>query len=361
MGLAIDLEGIVPDGAEIPIGAVFSRAIARVGLRGGAHGRDLLRMAAAMAPAPFSAVFFERVLDTLGAPSASRDAELSCVSSVKQCLAATADQRWKNLTVHPLTSRAVRFAEEDPARDALVEAAAVSALLAMLPRRYDPSAYSAVEFEIVHARELVRRATTVAQTELMGRVARYDLVRGAYASGAELYRTQLDTYRRLYGDAHPDTVTAMSNLAGARFVTGDFRGAQRLHEEVVRARRRDPGDEHQDTLTAMSNLAATLSIVGDLAAARELQEEMLTIRHRVFGQDDPKTTGSAWNLFLTLNEIEDRSAAESVFSEHLSWLLDREPASLANEQRRIRDAVADVAVRNRALSNRSWGAARRNV
>jgi Tetratricopeptide repeat len=210
-----------------------------------------------------------------------------------------------------------------------------------------------VEFEIVHARELVAAGVTAAQTELMGRIARYDLVRGAYGSGARLYRIQLERYRSLYGEIHPDTVAAMSNLAGACFVTSDFAGARALHEDVLRIRRETLGEEHSDTLTAMSNLAATLSIDGDLEGARHLQKEMLSIRERMHGKEHPKTTAAAWNLFLTLTETADQAAAGELFATYLAWLLEREPSGLVGEQRRIRDAAAEMAVRNRTLRART--------
>ena len=44
---------------------------------------------------------------------------------------------------------------------------------------------------------------------------------------------------------------------------------------MVTARRRLLGEEHPDTLTAMNNLAQTLYVQGDLARARTLQEQVL--------------------------------------------------------------------------------------
>jgi hypothetical protein len=48
---------------------------------------------------------------------------------------------------------------------------------------------------------------------------------------------------------------AMKNLATTRYVQGDLVGARNLQEQVLAVSRRVLGEEHPDTLTAMNNLA----------------------------------------------------------------------------------------------------------
>jgi Flp pilus assembly protein TadD len=55
------------------------------------------------------------------------------------------------------------------------------------------------------------------------------------------------------GKEHPDTLTAMNNLAGTLYAQGDLAGARKL--QVLAASRRVLGEEHPDTLRAMNNLA----------------------------------------------------------------------------------------------------------
>jgi hypothetical protein len=54
---------------------------------------------------------------------------------------------------------------------------------------------------------------------------------------------------------HPDTLTAMHNLALTLYAQGDLAGARKLQEQVLAASRRVLGEEHPDTLRAMNNLA----------------------------------------------------------------------------------------------------------
>ena len=68
----------------------------------------------------------------------------------------------------------------------------------------------------------------------------------------------LEARRRLLGAEHPDTLTAMNNLATTFEAQGDLAGARQLEETVLEARRRVLGAEHPDTLASMSNLASTL-------------------------------------------------------------------------------------------------------
>jgi hypothetical protein len=66
----------------------------------------------------------------------------------------------------------------------------------------------------------------------------------------------LEATARLLGKEHPDTLTAMSNLAQTLYAQGDLAGARKLEEQVLEARGRLLGKEHPDTLTSMNNLAS---------------------------------------------------------------------------------------------------------
>jgi hypothetical protein len=98
-----------------------------------------------------------------------------------------------------------------------------------------------------------------------------DSERADYASARKPQEEALESHRRLLGEEHPDTLTAMSNLAGTLYKQGGLAGARRLEEQVLSIRRRLLGEEHPDTLAAMSHVAVTLYRQGDLAGARKLQ------------------------------------------------------------------------------------------
>jgi Tetratricopeptide repeat len=100
----------------------------------------------------------------------------------------------------------------------------------------------------------------------------------------------------LLGKKHPDTLTAMGNLAKTLYAQRDLAGAHKLQEQVLEARVRLLGKEHPDTLTAMHNLAQTLKAQGDLAGARKLQEQVLEAWGRLFGKEHPDTLTAVNNL-----------------------------------------------------------------
>ncbi|RAO31166.1 hypothetical protein ONO23_03992 [Micromonospora noduli] len=56
---------------------------------------------------------------------------------------------------------------------------------------------------------------------------------------------------------------------------GELAEARRLHDQELEACRRVLGEEHPSTLTAMNNLANALNDMGELAEARRLREQVL--------------------------------------------------------------------------------------
>ncbi|PVH92847.1 hypothetical protein DM02DRAFT_542782, partial [Periconia macrospinosa] len=56
---------------------------------------------------------------------------------------------------------------------------------------------------------------------------------------------------------------------------------------MLEKRRRILGEEHLDTITAMNNLALTLGDQGQLDEAAKMFEEVLEKRRRILGEDRP--------------------------------------------------------------------------
>ncbi len=79
---------------------------------------------------------------------------------------------------------------------------------------------------------------------------------------------RLAEIRRERGDDHPDTLTAMLDLAEITFNQGRLIATRKLEEAVVAGRARIFGDDHPDTLKAMRKLGVTLGAQGEFAAAR---------------------------------------------------------------------------------------------
>jgi len=82
-------------------------------------------------------------------------------------------------------------------------------------------------------------------------------------------REVLEKRQRILGDEHPDTISAISNLAITLGDQGKLEEAAAMRREVLEKRQRILGDEHPDTISTMSNLANTL---GDDGATSKLQQ-----------------------------------------------------------------------------------------
>ena len=130
-------------------------------------------------------------------------------------------------------------------------------------------------------------------------------------------KLMLEVRRRTLGEEHPDTLTAMANLAESLWSLGDAEAARELQEQTLEARRRTLGEEHPQTLTAMANLALSLWALGDAEAARELLEKTLEVRRRAVGEEHPDTLSALHNLLFTLRDTEGMETDPALIQELL--------------------------------------------
>ncbi|PVH90208.1 hypothetical protein DM02DRAFT_636994, partial [Periconia macrospinosa] len=97
---------------------------------------------------------------------------------------------------------------------------------------------------------------------------------GKWREGREIQEVVLDGRRRILGEEHPSTISAMSNLANTLGEQGQFDEAAKMKREVLEKRRRILGEEHLDTISAMNNLAVTLEDQGQLNEAAKMKKEV---------------------------------------------------------------------------------------
>jgi TIR domain/Tetratricopeptide repeat len=307
--LAAQLADALPTGHEPSIAATMLESIDSLG----EEGKDLLRLASVLAAAPIPALLVEGVFaaaDGLEETEARDWADLARAQVDDSSLVELSEDA---VTVHSLVSRTVRFRESaTPARRDELRTAAIDVLTADLGAIVDARAHAGLESEVAHARELTREVNDLRDSTLLGWVALYDHERGDYRSAATLRRRASAELTRLLGEEHPDTLTAMNNLAGTLWAQGDLAGARELQERVLEARRRLLGEEHPDTLTAMGNLAGTLGDQVDLGGARELQERVLEARGRLLGEEHPDTLASMHRLAVTLADQGDLGGAREL-------------------------------------------------
>ncbi len=105
----------------------------------------------------------------------------------------------------------------------------------------------------------------------------------------KLQEELLPLSRKVLGPEHPETISAMHNLANYYQIAGRRDEALKLREEVLTLRRKVNGPEHPDTLKALVNLADSYTAAGRRDEALKLLEEALTLSRKVNGPEHPDT------------------------------------------------------------------------
>jgi Flp pilus assembly protein TadD len=278
----------------------------------GQEGRDFLLLASVLAVAPISNSFLREVFGALGIQKGIRETVLEALDQA-DCLSLCEKASHDSRRVHSLVSRVVRFKLGDNDRVEQLRKAAVEALCQRLSVAGDIRKHPAIANEVAHGRHLsATRLVTEDDATLGIWIARHDYERGEYSGARQLYEQVLEARARLLGKEHPDTLTAMNNLAGTLEAQGDLAGARKLQEQVLEACARLLGQEHPNALTAMNNLAGTLCARGDLAGARQLYEQVLEAWARLLGREHPDTLTAMNNLTQTLKAQGDLAGARKL-------------------------------------------------
>jgi hypothetical protein len=242
---ACELAGVLPLGHEASIASTFLKSIDRLESD---EGLDFLRLASRLAAAPIPATLISSVfceVDSLNERSGRRRAKLAINRAERLSLAERVEGGEGALSVHTLISRTMRFRDSKPERSEELRDAAVEVLTAAFRENADdPGDHAGLEPVVAHARELVDRTDDLKTADLAGWVARYDYERGAYGLAETLYRGVRKTTRRILGEGHSSTLTAMNNLAETLRVRGDLGGAREIQEEVLGITLWTQGYEH---------------------------------------------------------------------------------------------------------------------
>ena len=88
-----------------------------------------------------------------------------------------------------------------------------------------------------------------------------------FEEAAPLALAAAEGQKRVYGDDHPDALSALNNLALLYQYLGRYEEAGPLHLQVLEARKRVLGDKHPITATTLYNLACFEAMQGNGAKA----------------------------------------------------------------------------------------------
>lgn len=213
----------------------------------------------------------------------------------------------------------------------------------------DSIARAIADGELTAARDLLEGLITCRAPEandsleavdLLSRLASAHFDRGQIAVAKRLEEQALDICQRRAGLRHPATVVRLGNLALILRSQGRLADARDLQQESLKICQELFGEAHPQTLAVMTQLAETYRLLGSLSEARTLQESVGAGYRRLFGEENSNACEAAWNLFTLLEQMQESVAANSVLTDHLLWLLDRDPRSLSGDQQVIRTRVA---------------------
>ncbi|KAJ7099089.1 P-loop containing nucleoside triphosphate hydrolase protein [Mycena epipterygia] len=135
---------------------------------------------------------------------------------------------------------------------------------------------------------------------------------GKFKEAEELEVVVLEKRRNLLGDNHPNTLTAMGNLAVTYKTLGKLKEAEELEVAVLDKRKNLLGDNHPDTLRDMANLAFTYGDLGKLKEAEELEVVVLEKRRNILGENHPRTLITMGNLAVTYTKLEKWQEAQEL-------------------------------------------------
>jgi hypothetical protein len=121
----------------------------------------------------------------------------------------------------------------------------------------------------------------------------------------------METFKRVLGQEHPDTLTSMANLASTYRDQGRWKEAEELQATELEISSRVLGQEHPGTLTSMANLAFIWKGHGRDVDALELMRQCVEVQTRILGSDHPDTLSSSATLLgWEAEKLEVRSSAD---------------------------------------------------
>ena len=240
LDLAKEYVGELPNGHEKSIVATFLTSLARLG----PAGTDFIRLSSVLATAPldldltamiFAADDYAELDEEVDLDKARAKVRSAFRQVDKLSLAEDVNGPVPARSVHGLVSRVVRRdrAPANVERLAKLRIAALTIFTHTLKLTADMRSHPQIEAHVAHARKMVTEEDDEFAAELLGWVGRYDAARADTSTALQAFRRQWALRTRFLGPEHPDTLTAMGNVAWMLSVRGDLANSRRMKEEVL--------------------------------------------------------------------------------------------------------------------------------
>ncbi|MDX1388331.1 MAG: tetratricopeptide repeat protein, partial [Acidobacteriota bacterium] len=155
-----------------------------------------------------------------------------------------------------------------------------------------------------------------------------------------LYLDAIERGLRLFGEDHPGTLSAMTNLGAMYEETGRPDKAEELYLETLEIQRRTAGEDHPATLIAQHNLGSLYLNQGRPAKAEEILRRTLEQRREILGELHDYTMQTKSNLALAYWDLGRDDEAEMLLTE----VLDDRRRVLGREHVSTIEAASDLGV-----------------
>ncbi len=123
----------------------------------------------------------------------------------------------------------------------------------------------------------------------MGRLGLVYVEQERYDEAEPLLLETIEIQKRVLGEEHGDTPTAMGNLARAYMEQERYADAERWYRNIFEIHGRERGEEHPRTLWAAGRLALVYMEQGRYDTAEPLLQKTLEIQKRVLGEEHGRT------------------------------------------------------------------------
>ncbi|KAG8724092.1 hypothetical protein FRC09_000370, partial [Ceratobasidium sp. 395] len=151
--------------------------------------------------------------------------------------------------------------------------------------------------------------------------------RGRYKQAETLQVQVLEKHKRVFGDGDPTTLIVMGNLASTYSYRGLYKEAETLRLQALEGLKRAPGGKHIDTLYALGDLALTHWDQGLYYQAETLQVQVLEGCRRVLGVEHPDVLTATNDLATTYRKQGRYTQAETLQTQ----VLERRRQTLGDE------------------------------
>jgi DnaJ-domain-containing protein 1 len=210
--------------------------------------------------------------------------------------------------------------------------------------RYNPAAYEEAFDRAEQIYTAYKRLSGEANPDTLAAAVNLTNIQrtiGRASEALELAESTADGYCDIYGPEHPYYYGCLGNTALLRRLTGDAEGALRLDESALEGLDRRLTRDHDYSLAVAQNLASDLAVLGETVKARALGEDTLARLRKLMGENHPQTLRCAVNLVMDLRADAADDDAESLSADTMRRYADNygadHPETVAAAEGRRRD------------------------